>query len=120
MIYIDHGPGKQNLKVPILLKFILLKLQCDVLTLSKSCVLTRVARRDWWASLKVVSVKRVLCFLLRTAFAKASGPSASRTDRRPSGGLIPAGISGGSTLTSEGGILVTIGVCGPFTSTFPK
>ena len=45
---------------------------------------------------------------------------ARRTDRRPWGGSIPAGVSGGSTLMSDGGMLVTIGVCGPFTNTFAR
>lgn len=48
---------------------------------------TLVAKRDWWASLKVVSISRSpLCFL--TALAKPSGPSATKMSRKPRGGSV--------------------------------
>lgn len=51
----------------------------------RSCVLTRVASRDWWASLKVVSIsRRPWCCLI--ARAKPSGPSLNKTSRKPVGG----------------------------------
>lgn len=51
----------------------------------RSCVLTRVANRDWWASLKVVSISR-RPWCCRIARAKPSGPSFNRTSRKPMGG----------------------------------
>ena len=63
---------------------IIKKLQ--MLTFNKSCVLTRVAKSDWWASLNVVSVNNVV-FSALTALAKASGPSLTNISRKfPFGG----------------------------------
>ena len=53
-------------------------------------------------------------------FANPSGPSFSKTALKPSGGSWPGGVGGGSTLTSDGGILVTMGVWGPLTKTVPR
>ena len=44
-----------------------------------------MARRDWWASLKVVSISS-RPWWARTAFANPSGPSRSNTSRKPMGG----------------------------------
>lgn len=51
----------------------------------RSWVRTRVARRDWWASLNVVSISS-RPWWARTAFAKPSGPSLSSTSLKPTGG----------------------------------
>lgn len=51
---------------------------------------TLVARRDWWASLNVVSINsNPLCW--RTAFAKAAGPSFFKISLKPFGGSGPEG-----------------------------
>lgn len=56
-----------------------------------------MARRDWWASLKVVSISS-RPWWARTALANPSGPSRSNTSRKPMGG------SPGSEGGREGGI----------------
>ena len=52
---------------------------------SKSCVRTRVASSDWWASRKVVSVRRTP-FRELIAFTSPLGPSRCRRSRSPGGG----------------------------------
>lgn len=51
----------------------------------RSWVRTLVARSDWWASLKVVSISS-RPWWARTALANPSGPSLSNTSRKPTGG----------------------------------
>ncbi len=51
----------------------------------RSWVRTLVARSDWWASLKVVSISNSPWWA-RTALANPSGPSRSSTSRKPTGG----------------------------------
>lgn len=58
----------------------------------RSWVRTLVARSDWWASLKVVSISS-RPWWARTALANPSGPSRRSTSRKPTGGS-PAGRSG--------------------------
>jgi hypothetical protein len=68
--------------------------------LTRSSVRTRVARRDWWASLIVVSVRRTLdC--CRTHAAKASGPRESKIDFAVSGVSIRGGIWGAGAFIGQ-------------------
>ena len=72
-------------------------------TRSMSWVRTRVARRDWWASRKVVSVKRAR-FCLRVHSANFSGPSLSNCCRVPAGGSMRRSTPGsGAEARREGG-----------------
>ena len=60
-----------------------------------SRVRTRVARSDWWASRKVVSV-RSRGFCSRTHCENASGPSFWKSCREPSGGAFEMSQTGGN------------------------